>query len=290
MHETARLSISSERSSSSRGGGALPRYQSFQRHQSFQFADYSDGLHSPPSSTADLLSAAHLVMVSTTQTKLVGSMLLGFSLVALLENPPSEGGSGAALANVLLGVAVGLSFATTTFAMLESHYLHTLSSAGGGYLARERALLDADYADEASLGAGGARMLGHHHHHHRGGLPDLADRLPVDEEDARLAFKFNGLMADLDRLRGGARIGLWLAMALLTVAVLLRLGGGDLGFVAAGGGLVVALMAAAASPVLRRLRGAYAPLIREYRGLASSGGAESGSALRGGGGAANDVL
>jgi hypothetical protein len=285
-----------------------PSLRSHARYQSFHdtlFSAYGDGGDGGDAnlaaSTADLLASAHVVLAGTTSTKLVGSLLLGFSLVALLENPPEDSlHPRPALANLCLGVACGLSFATTTFAMLEAHFLHDLTSAGAAFVRRERR--DAAVAhqelgsDDAWGDTGGGRGLGHGHegHGHGGeaGLGPYAGLGPglglglVDAEDARLAAKFGGLLRDLDRLRGWSRAGLWAAMALLTLAVLLRLGGGDLGFVAAGGCGVLALMAAAAAPVLARLREAYAPLIKEYRGHPSSANAENAAVLSGGRGAA----
>jgi hypothetical protein len=41
---------------------------------------------------------------------------------------------GEALAKLLLGMGAAITFATTTFAMLEAHYLHTLSTASERYL------------------------------------------------------------------------------------------------------------------------------------------------------------
>ena len=58
------------------------------------------------------------------------------------------------------------------------------------------------------------------------------------EVDAALAVKFSALLADLDSARSVARAALFFSLLLLLVATLLRLGGGDLGFLAAGGGEV----------------------------------------------------
>jgi hypothetical protein len=56
---------------------------------------------------------------------------------------------------------------------------------------------------------------------------------------------------------------------------LLQLGGGDFGVVVVGALVVCGVGAAAAAPALRRLRTAYAPLIKEFRGIATNGNLSS---------------
>ena len=200
------------------------------------------------------------------------------------------------IAKLCLGIAVATTFAATTFAMLEFHYLHTLALASELYLGRDKdydleslggdsgAFADADGIHPPSgLGSGGlggglGTSLGVALGVQLGSSPGGSGSGPQvetgygaeDADDAKLAAKFKALLVDLEHLRASSRLGLWAAMMLLVVATLLRLGSGDLGFVVVGALVVCGLGAAAAAPVLRRLRASYAPLIKEFRGVAAS--------------------
>lgn len=280
-----------ERSGTS--AGAEQSYQSFSQYFTPFGDDTEDLFPDQQGGTSDLVRHANLVLVHTTQIKLVGSLLLGFSLLTLLSSPPgsaeigdpdgspSAGGdggaaagasyhvSGEALAKLLLGTAVATTFAATTFAMLEAHYVHTLSSASERYLSARKEwamrMSRASFGHTEDGAFGGER--------YSEGDPEAGDRVlrggdsgNVDS-DARLAAKFQALLMDLEKMRKWARGGLWFSMVLLILATLLRLGRGDLGFVVLGAVIVCVFLALAATPVLRRLRSGYAPLIREYRGL-----------------------
>lgn len=194
------------------------------------------------SSTAEMVTASRTVIAGATQIKIVGVILLGFSLMQL-QNPISDGYLTwyDPAAKSILGLAIAITFMTTTYTMCEAHYLSTLSSVAGTLANKEK--------DDSMNEEDG----------------------PVSEDDQRLASKFRALLADLEILRGWTRAGLWLSMLLLVLATLLRLGRGDLGFVFIGIVTVVLVLGASAWPVVMRLRNLYAPLIKEYRGLAQAG-------------------
>jgi hypothetical protein len=187
--------------------------------------------------TRETLKHVQVIVVAITQIKMGGTILFGFSLLSLLQNP-HERHEYEPFAKFALGVCIAITFATTTFAMFEAHYLETLSSASQQFLNREK-------ADDDSF-------------------QDLDEEY---NEDLKLAQRFNVILGDLEKIREIARKSLWFTMMLLVVASFIRLGEKDIIFVAVGCFLVVVTGALLVIPVLRKIRTAYAPLIKEYRGI-----------------------